>query len=114
MKPAMKRDLTDLTVILEDFASKLDKLTEADLIDLAARLKPVAKHCKAIDDHAKSYVKDKLDGQEGTVLGGLFKALLKLVPTTRLNQKLLKEEQPKIHAQYNEDVTDERVSFELR
>lgn len=114
MKPALKRDLVDLSDILENFASKLATLTEADLIDLAARLKPVAKHCKVIDDHVKAMVKDKLDGVEGTRLGGEFKAVMKLVPTTRLNQKLLKEEQPKVHARYNENVVDERVSFELR
>lgn len=114
MKPAMKRDLVDLSDILEGFAAKLDKLTTADLIDLAARLKPVAKHCKAIDEFTKEFVKTKRDGKEGDVLGGEFKATLKLVPTTRLDQKGLKENEPKIHAAYNLEVTDERVSFELR
>lgn len=114
MKPAFKRDLDDLTDILENFASKLGTFSEADLIDLAARLKPVAKHCKAMDDYAKDYIRGKLAGVEGTRLGNEFKATLKLVDTTRLNQKLLKEEQPKVHARYNVALTDERISFELR
>jgi hypothetical protein len=114
MKPAMKRDLIDLSDILEGFALKLDKLTGADLIDLAARLKPVAKHCEAIDKFAKLYVKDKRNGVDGEVLGGEFKAVLKGVSTTRLNQQALREGDPKIHAKYNESVVDERVSFELR
>lgn len=114
MKPAMKRDLVDLSDILESFASKLDDMTEADLIDLAARLKPVAKHCKEIDDRVKDMVKTSLDLVDGVVNGNEFKAVGKNVPTTRLNQKALKENEPKIHAKYNEEVTDFRISFELR
>lgn len=114
VKPAMKRDLVDLSDILEGLVEKLDKLDTADLIDIAARLKPAAKACKTVDDHVKKLVKDGLNGKEGTRYGVEFKAVMKLVPTTRLNQSLLKEELPKVHAKYNEAVTDERVSFELR
>jgi predicted phage-related endonuclease len=114
MKPAIKKDLKLLGEILEDITADLTKFTEADLIDIAARLKPVAKHCKAIDDHVKDQVKEKLKHKEGTRLGELFKAVLNLVPTTRLDQKLLKEELPKVHAKYNIAVVDERVTFELR
>jgi len=114
MKPALKKDLKMLGEILEDVVKDLDTLPEADLIDVAARLKPVAKACKTIDDHVKEMIKTKLKHKEGSRLGELFKAVLKLVPTTRLNQALLKEEQPKVHAKYNEAVTDERVTYELR
>jgi hypothetical protein len=114
MKPGLKKDLKMLGEILEDVAKDLAVLPEADLIDVAARLKPVAKHCKTIDDHVKEMVKTKLKHKEGNRLGELFKAVLKLVPTTRLNQGLLKEELPKVHAKYNEAVTDERVTFEVR
>lgn len=114
MKPAMKRDLVDLSDILELFSSRLGIMAEADLIDLAARLKPVAKHCKEIDEHVKGVVKEALDGADGVRNGAEFKAVLKTVPTTRLNQKLLKENDPKVHAKYNEPCDDLRVSFELR
>jgi hypothetical protein len=114
MKKAMETDVIDLGDILESFVKKLDKLSEPELIDLAARLKPAAKACKTIDEAVKEMVKEKLDHQDGTRLGAMFKAILKLVPTKRLNQKRLLEEKPAIHAAYNEDVEDERVTFELR
>lgn len=114
MKKSIANDLTDLTIILENFTESLKNMTQADKIDVAARLKPVAKACKALDDEVKEFVKVKLKHKEGTVTGELFKAVLTLVDTKRLNQKLLKEQEPEIHDQYNEDVTDERVSFELR
>jgi hypothetical protein len=50
-------DLADLADIMEGFVKKLDSLTEPDQIDLAARLKPVAKACKTIDDRVKDQIK---------------------------------------------------------
>lgn len=116
MKKSIANDLNDLTIILESLHEKLDKgtISEAELIDVAARLKPIAKHCNVIDEACKAYVKDKRKGIEGTVMGELFKAVLKIVPTKRLDQKALKENEPKIHAEYNMDVEDERVTYELR
>lgn len=108
------QDIDDLSAILEDFVARLDKLGLANKIDMAARLKPVAKHVKAIDDHVKDAVKTKLAHKEGTTLGVLFKAVLKLVPVPRLDQKLLKEERPKIHEQYIRNDVDERVTYEVR
>jgi len=110
----VERDLSDLTIIMEDFVANLPKLTEPEKIDLAARIKPVAKACESIDKHVKDLIKEKLKHKEGTRLGVLFKAMLKLVPTHRLNQKALKENEPEVFDEYNEDVTDERVTFELR
>lgn len=107
-------DLEDLKLIMEGFVAKFSKMPEADKVDLAARLKPIEKSCLAIDKEMKAYVKTKLKHKEGTLLGTLFKAVLKLVPTKRLNQSALKENEPEIHEEYNEDVTDERVTFELR
>ena len=116
MKKSIANDLSDLTIILESLHEKLDKgtISNTELIDVAARLKPIAKHCKVIDEACKEYVKDKRKGVEGTVMGELFKAVLKLVPTKRLDQAGLKENEPDIHAEYNLDVTDERITFELR
>lgn len=114
MKKATELDLVDLSDILEGFVNKLDKMAEKDVIDLAARLKPVVKHCEKIDTFVKDKVKAKLKHDEGTVLGGLFKAVLKLVPCTRLDQKALKEAHPKIHAEFCVPGEDERVTFELR
>lgn len=113
-KKAFELDLADLKDILEGFTLKLDKMTEPELIDLAARLKPVAKHCNTIDEYVKDAVKTKLRHKEGNRLGSLFKAVLKLVPTTRLDQKALKADDPDTFEKYCKDATDERVTFELR
>jgi hypothetical protein len=114
MRKSTDTDLKDLGDILEGITLKLTKMPEADLIDVAARLKPVAKHCKVIDEFVKAHVKTKLKGKAGFVLGDIFKAVLALVPTKRLNQKRLKEEEPEIHEAYNEPAEDEKVTFVVR
>ncbi len=115
MKPKMKRELISMSEIMEDLTANMAELPQATLIDVAARLKPIAKHIEALDKYVKDeIVKPELGDQEGTLNGIDFKAVLKEVPTTRLNQKALKEGDPKVHAKYNEDVVDLRVSFELR
>lgn len=108
------QDIDDLSTILEDFVQRLDKLGMANKIDMAARLKPIAKHVTKIDEHVKDLVREKLDHKDGSTNGVLFKAVLKLVPVDRLDQKALKEERPKIHAEYVREYTDERVSFVVR
>lgn len=114
MNKATETDLVVLTEIFEDFARKFDKLKLVDQVDLAARLKPVAKACKDIDDKAKAIVRSLRNGQEGEVPGKLFKACLTLVEVDRLEQKLLKEEQPKIFNKYVRHDIDERVTYKLR
>lgn len=114
MKKAVEFDLADLSDILEGFVTKLPKMSQHDLIDLAARLKPVAKNTKAIDDFVKVMVKEKLKHKEGMLPGGLFKAVLKLVPIGRLDQKALKEDKPALVEEYTRDDTDERVTFEVK
>jgi len=114
MKKAIATDLIDLTAILENFVESLQGMTQAEKIDVAARLKPIAKACKTIDDEVKDMVKVKLKHKAGTVPGELFKAVLNLVETKRLDQKGLKENEPELVEEYMKDATDERVSFELR
>lgn len=114
MKPAMKKDLKLLSEILEDIVSGLADFNQKDLIDITARLKPIHKAANTVLEHTKDFVKKKRDGVPGAVLGEEFKAVLAHVDTTRLNQRLLKEESPKVHAKYNEAVTDDRITYELR
>lgn len=114
MNKALQTDLIDLADIMEGFVKKLPQMSEADQIDLAARLKPVAKACKQIDDAVKDAVKAKLHHKEGNRLGNLFKAVLKVIHTSRLDQTALREERPKIYDLYNKPCDDERVTFELR
>ena len=114
MNKATEDDLKTLTEIFEDFARQFDKLKLPDQIDLAARLKPIAKACEDIDKKAKAIVKDIRKGVEGEVPGKLFKGCLTIVPVDRLQQKLLQEEKPKIYEQYLRHDEDERVTFKLR
>lgn len=115
MKPSVEIDLGDMVDILESFSKKLSTMTLKDQIDLAARLKPVAKHCETIDKYVKDEViKPKLKHTEGELKGDLFKATLKIVPIDRLDQKRLKEERPAVYEHFIRNDKDERVSFELR
>lgn len=114
MKPSIELDLGDMVDILEGFTKKLENMPLKDKIDLAARLKPVAKHCETIDKAVKTEVKGKLKHAEGVLKGDLFKATLTLVPIDRFEQKKLKEEKPTIYNQFVRNDVDERVSFELR
>lgn len=114
MKKSMELDIADLSDILEGFVKKLDKLTEPDLIDLAARLKPVVKHCTAIDEFTKEFIKEKLKGKDGERLGGMFKAVLTVAPTTRLDQKAFKEAEPELYSEYTVTKPEGRVTFSLR
>jgi hypothetical protein len=114
MKKSMEIDFADLTDILESFTKKLDKMAQPDLIDLAARLKPVAKHCEAIDKFVKDFVKEKLKGKEDVLPGGMFMAKLALVQVSRLDQKALKAAEPDLYEEYSKVDTDQRVTFTLR
>ena len=114
MKKAIERDLSDLVLILEDLSKAADAMPLEDLIDVAARLKPVSKHCKTIDEFTKELVKTKRKHKEGAVFGNLFKGVLTLVDTKRLDQKAFRENEPELFDEYNKDATDERVTFELR
>lgn len=114
MKPSIELDFGDLVDILESFVKKLPTMVLKDQIDLAARLKPVAKHCETIDKHVKGVVKVKLKHAEGTLKGELFKANLKLVPIDRLDQTKLKAEKPSVYEQFIRNDVDERVTFKLR
>lgn len=114
MKPTLKKDLKLLSEILEDLVSGWANLSLSDQIDVAARLKPIHKNADKLLENNKELIKKKRNGKPGAVLGEEWKAVMSLVDTTRLNQKLLKEEQPKVHAKYNEAVTDQRITYELR
>lgn len=114
MKKALEIDVSDLQQIMEGFVSKLESMPEKDLIDLAARLKPVAKSCEAVDKHVKALVKTKMKGREGAINGGLFKAVLKLVETSRLDQAALKADDPELFDSYCKKAVDERITFEVR
>lgn len=111
---SMDYDFQDITEILEKYSNRLDDIPEAKLIDLAARLKPVAKHCETIDKYVKGYVKGKLHDEAGVRNGSLFRAVMKMVPYSRLMQKELKEAHPRIAANFTDEGVEPRITFELR
>jgi len=114
MKKSLEIDVGDLTDILETLTKRLDKMSEPDLIDLAARLKPAAKHCKTIDDYVKGVIKEKLKDKEGVRLGGLFKAVLKVITSNRFNQSKLKADDIELYDAYCESKDEARITFEVR
>lgn len=111
MNTATKLDLEDLTAVMEDLVKRLPNLPLTAKIDVAARLKGITKACKEIDESVKDDIKEKLKGKEGAVSGEIFKSILKLVPTTRFDQKAFKEAQPKLYAKYEQDDEQARITF---
>jgi hypothetical protein len=114
MKKSIKEALEDASAVMEEIKGKLPTMTLQEKVDVAARLKGVAKHAEAIDKAVKEDIKAKLKSKPGTVLGEVFKAILALVPTDRLNQKALKEEEPEIVARFTETEDQQRITFEPR
>jgi hypothetical protein len=116
MKQGVKVDLADIQDCIEALAKRVKegKLTRAEMVDVAARLKPVAKHCKYIDDTTKDTVKDYLKHRVGEVRGEIFKAVLRIDESTRLDQKQLKEMYPDEYNECCKPCTTEVVTFEAR
>ena|SRR5438045_5957185 len=99
---------------IEHLLKKLPNLTLQEQVDVAARVKAVAKNAAAIDEFVKVEIKARRKGKAGTVVGEIFKAVLSLVPTTRLNQKKFEVEEPTIYARYLETNDVTRITFEAR
>ncbi len=114
MKKSIKEALEDASAVMEEIKGKLGAMTLQEKVDVAARLKAVTKTAEAVDKAVKDEIKAKLKDKEGTVLGEVFKAVLKLVPTDRLNQKKLKENEPAIVEEYTETEDQQRITFEVR
>lgn len=115
MLKAAKTDLSDICDALESLhKAVLPRLTREEKVDVAARLRSAAKTVEAIDKSIKEEIKGWRKGKEGEVKGELFKAILTLVPTTRLNQELLKEQHPDVYEECKETKDQTRISFEVR
>jgi len=114
MITSVKNDLSDASESLEHLLKKYADLTIAEKVDVGARVNAIKKNADKLVELVKDDVKAKRKGKEGAVNGEIFKSALTLVPTTRLDQKLLKEERPEVHAEYNREVVDTRITFEPR
>ena len=114
MNKATEIDLTDAMDAIENLGKRFPTMSLDAQIDIAARLKGVAKTCKAIDEATKDAVKKQRKGRAGYVFGVLWKAYLNLVPVTRLDQQKLELDYPDVYAECLKKSVDKRVSFEVR
>jgi hypothetical protein len=114
MKTITKTDLEDLALILEDMVKRLPDMKREERIDVCARIRAVIKQATLIETTVKEEIKASRKGKEGYVNGETWRAKLSLVPTVRLDQKALKEGNPKVYDQYTKDGEDQRITFEPR
>ena len=114
MNDAVKTDLADILDAMESLQKQLSKMPQAVKVDVAARLRAVSKTADLIDTMIKEELKTALKGKPGVVVGEMFRASVAYVATTRLNQKKLEVEQPKIYAKYLESKDQARVTFDVR
>jgi len=114
MNKAVRIDLADAADAIEHLLELLPKMSPQDKVDTCARLRGAAKSIDAIDKAVKDEIKASLGNKDGTLLGRLYKAILKYHTVTRLNQATLKLERPKIFEQYCDAKEEARVTFEPR
>jgi len=114
MIKALRDDLADASACLEDLVKRLSTMSREEQVDVAARIKAVAKSCEVIDTYVKDNIYKWRKGREGYVLGEIFKAFLKKVTTTRLDQKALKVEEPEIHTKFCKPSDSFPITFEAR
>jgi hypothetical protein len=114
MNDAVKTDLADLQDAMESLQKQFFRMPQAVKVDVAARLRALVKTADLIDAMAKEDMKTALKGKPGVVVGEMFRANVAYVPTTRLNQKKLEAENPKVYAKYLETKDQARVTFEVR
>jgi len=107
-------DLDYLSDIMENLMKDTERMTPADKIDVAARLRAAAKTIDKFDKDTKEYVKEHLKHTAGEVTGYQFKAILQVVPTDRLDEKALKADKPSVFAAYTKTSDVERITFDLR
>lgn len=114
MKTITKTDLEDLSLLLEDLVKRLPDMKRGERIDVAARVRTVRKHIESIEETVKAEIKASRRGKEGYVMGEVFKAKLTLVPVNRLDQKALKEGNPRVYNEYVKETQDQRITWEPR
>ena len=114
MNKQVRIDLADAADAIEGLLAQLPKMTLQDKIDTCARLRGATKAIDQIDKAVKDEIKENLHEQDGSLLGRLYKAILKYGEVTRLNQATLKAERPKIFEQYCDTTMQARITFEPR
>lgn len=114
MNQTVKADLKEITLSLESIAKLLPKLTRAEKIDAGAHINTIKNAAEALDKAIKDEIEVFRREKAGEVKGELFKATLAYNDVTRLDQKALKEELPKTHADYCKTKPERRITYSLR
>jgi predicted phage-related endonuclease len=114
MRNSIETNLTEACEAVESILHSMPALSQAEKIDICARLKGAAKTIKLIDEAVKDEVKNTLRHRAGELAGDLFKACLSLIPTTRVDLKKLEVEHPRIYAKCQTTDEVERINFEVR
>jgi predicted phage-related endonuclease len=114
MRRSVKQDLFDACDALDHLIEILPKMNMAEQVDVVARLRGASKTIEKLDVAVKRDIKDHLKGKEGTVPGEIFKAVLQLVVTTRLDQQKLKADYPEVFTKCQKTSKEGRITFEPR
>lgn len=114
MNTTVKLDLQDLREAMESLFKQLDSLSLKAKVDVGAHLNAVIKTANKIDAAIKDAVKERLEHERGYVMGESFKAYLNTFPVTRVDQKVLEVEHPRVYAKCLRTKEEERVTYEVR
>ena len=114
MNKALERDMMDASDATEHLLKRLPEMSMDEKIDVAARLRAIAKNCESIDKLIKDEITQKLKGKPGTVMGDVFKASLAMIPTTRFDQTAFKGAHPDLYDKWTVTKDQQRITFEPR
>lgn len=105
--------LEEASLTLEKLA-EMDNLTVQQTVDLGARFRLMKGTIEKLDKMISEIIKVQLNEEEGTLSGALFNATAAIVPSERLDSKLLKEERPKLYTTYLKDSESYRITYKPR
>jgi predicted phage-related endonuclease len=116
MKTAVKYNLEDAALCLEDLLKRYDddKLSRQEKVDVCARLRGAASTIEKLDKAIKAEIKAWRDGKEGTVKGEIFQAVCSINDRTALDQKALKEAEPRTYDKYAKTTPVFTINFSPR
>jgi len=113
MDKSVDTPVNSLNASIADIQRRLPNMTLKAKIDLAARLKGVAKAAEEIDKGIKEEIKTKLKGVAGVVAGHIFRAVMRVGPQSRVSVQKLKVEYPRVYAKCLEKNDVETITFDV-
>jgi hypothetical protein len=115
-----KQDIRQCVELLEQATRGMHNTDLHDQVELAARIRGVRKAAQSIEWVAKNNLRLTLwwpeleVGRNYEFPGDDFKAILRVVETPKLQERVLKARLPRLHAQYTKVVAYPRVMFDIR